>query len=157
MAATRSTASAAATNTEKQASGNSAFWRTILRFSLLAGASYFTAMSLAHFFSFKYPVLFIYYDVPFYAYQDKIISFCAFLYANLFFEGFRKPEHFAGLCVRSMLTTVVGLSLVNTSGALQEVVGKNSNGGSTALYWAQTAMVASIGLWAAFCKAKAGL
>jgi hypothetical protein len=62
-------------------------WQTVtmadlLQLALLAGVAYFLAMSAAHFTSFKVPVLFIYYDTPFYEYQDKIISFCAFTYVG---------------------------------------------------------------------------
>jgi hypothetical protein len=44
----------------------------VLKWSLLAGVGYFLAMTTAHFVSFKVPVLFIYYDVPFYAYQVRV-------------------------------------------------------------------------------------
>ena len=47
----------------------------LLHFALLAGVAYFCAMAVAHFFGIKWPLLFVYYDVPFHAYQDKIISF----------------------------------------------------------------------------------
>jgi hypothetical protein len=47
----------------------------LLRLALWAGAAYFCCMAVAHFFGLKYPLLFVYYDVPFFAYQDKIISF----------------------------------------------------------------------------------
>jgi len=52
----------------------------ILRILLFAGIAYFCCMSLAHFFGFKVPILFIYYDTPYYAYQDKIISFAVVAY-----------------------------------------------------------------------------
>ncbi len=42
---------------------------------LNANVAYFVAMAIAHWVGFKVPVLFIYYDTPYYAYQDKIISF----------------------------------------------------------------------------------
>lgn len=51
----------------------------LLSLALFAGVAYFVAMSVAHFVGFKIPVLFIFYDVPSNAYQDKIISFCAFV------------------------------------------------------------------------------
>ncbi|NET55958.1 MAG: hypothetical protein F6K47_07250 [Symploca sp. SIO2E6] len=58
----------------------------------LMNGIYFVCMAVAHFFSLKYPILFIYYNVPFYAYQDKIISFAVVAYVALFFEASRKIE-----------------------------------------------------------------
>lgn len=42
---------------------------------LLAGAAYFLAVSSAHMTGFKLPGLFIYYSLPSYGYQDRIIGF----------------------------------------------------------------------------------
>lgn len=42
---------------------------------LLAGAAYFLLVSLAHMTGFKLPGLFIYYSLPSYEYQDRIIGF----------------------------------------------------------------------------------
>jgi hypothetical protein len=58
--------------------GGACWVQALLKLALLAGVGYFCAMAAAHWASFKVPVLFIYFDVPFYEYQDKIISFCAF-------------------------------------------------------------------------------
>ena len=54
------------------------------RYAFLAGAAYFMFMAIAHFFGIKVPVLFVYWDTPFYAYQDKIISFAVCAYVALF-------------------------------------------------------------------------
>ena len=113
----------------------------LLRTALLAGTGYFVCMSVAHFFSVKFPVLFIYYDTPFYAYQDKIISFCAFVYALVFQAAIHSPA-VVPVAIRSMAATVVGLSLVTTSSALKSVVGPEH---SFAPYWIQTALIAGYG------------
>ncbi len=57
---------------------------TLTRAALLAGVAYFCCMALAHFFGLKWPLLFVYYDTPFFAYQDKIISFAVTAYIGLF-------------------------------------------------------------------------
>jgi hypothetical protein len=108
-----------------------------LKLLLKAGVVYFCAMSLAHFFSLKYPILFIYYDVPFYAYQDKIISFCAFTYACLFYAAAQNRATIPAALV-SLSATVLGLSLVNVSSALEDVL----HGKPTTAYWLQTGLIA---------------
>lgn len=40
------------------------------QYAFLAGVVYFSCMAFAHFFGIKVPVLFVYYDTPYYAYQD---------------------------------------------------------------------------------------
>lgn len=111
--------------------------KVLLKYALLAGVAYFCAMAVAHFIGLKYPLLFIYYDVPFYEYQDKIISFCAFTYACLFYAAANsKPTIPCALL--ALFGTVIGLSAVNLSSALERVL----NGRSTAAYWIQTALIA---------------
>jgi hypothetical protein len=104
---------------------------------------YFVFMAIAHFFSFKYPIVFIYYDTPFYAYQDKIISFCVVTYISLYLTAaFNRAVVPAALV--SLGATVLGLSAINLSDDLAQVLEK---GASTSAYWAQTAFIA-VG-WAA--------
>ncbi len=115
---------------------------TILKYSLLTCAGYFVCMAIAHFFSIKLPILFIYYDVPFYAYQDKIISFAVITYVILFFAAYQNRA-LAPHAILSLFTTVIGLSFVNSSDALNEVI----NGASTSAYWLQTAMISGLVVW----------
>ncbi len=115
---------------------------TILKYSFLFCTIYFICMAIAHFFSIKLPILFVYYDIPFHAYQDKIISFCVITYA-IFFFGAYQNRVFAPYAIFSLLTTVLGLSLVNLSSDLKSVL----NEGTTTMYWLQTGMFASILLW----------
>jgi len=109
-----------------------------LRLALWAGAAYFCCMAVAHFFGLKYPLLFVYYDVPFYAYQDKIISFAVVAYICLFvnaaFDQSAVPAAIVALGV-----TVLGLSAVNVSDALETVL----DGRSTLAYWVQAGLIAS--------------
>jgi hypothetical protein len=94
-------------------------------------------MAVAHFFGLKYPLLFVYYDVPFHAYQDKIISFAVVAYSCLFANAALHrsavPAALAALGV-----TVLGLSAVNASDALRMVL----DGRSTLAYWMQTGLIA---------------
>ena len=112
----------------------------LLHFALLAGVAYFCAMAVAHFFGIKWPLLFVYYDVPFHAYQDKIISFAVVAYACPWWSAARERSVVPAVLV-AMGCTVAGLAAVNLSDALASVL----NGRSTQAYWWQTAMFA--GYW----------
>lgn len=112
-----------------------------LRTALLAGVAYFCCMAVAHFTGLKWPVLFVYYDTPFYAYQDKIISFAVVTYACLFYVAARQREAVPAALV-SIWVTVLGLSSVNTSSALASVL----QGQGTLAYWLQTGALAGYAL-----------
>jgi hypothetical protein len=114
----------------------------ILRIGLWAGVAYFCCMAVAHFFGLKYPLLFVYYDVPFYAYQEKIISFAVVAYVCLFLNAAlnRSAVPFALIALGA---TVLGLSAVNASAALAAVL----DGRSTRVYWLQTALIAAYLVW----------
>lgn len=114
----------------------------MLNLALLAGVAYFCAMAVAHFFGIKWPLLFVYYDVPFQAYQDKIISFSVVAYACLWWSATRQREVVPAVLV-ALGATVAGLAAVNMSDALGSVL----NGRSTQAYWLQTALFA--GYWLA--------
>jgi len=114
----------------------------ILKYSLGAGVIYFCCMATAHFFGFKVPLLFVYYDVPFYAYQDKIIAFAVVAYICLFFAAARSLPAVPPALV-AIWVTVLGLSAVNVSQALHSVLGDKS----TLPYWAQTVLIAAYALW----------
>ena len=110
----------------------------MLKYSLLAGVVYFCCMAVAHFFGLKQPLLFVYYDTPFYAYQDKITSFAVVAYIALFYSAARNRAVVpAALIV--LAVTVLGLVSVNLSEALKSVL---AEGQSTAPYWIQTGLIA---------------
>ena len=109
----------------------------LLSLLLWAGAAYFCCMAVAHFFGIKLPILFVYYDTPFYAYQDKIISFAVVAYICLFVSAARSPDAVAPALV-AIWVTVAGLCAVNLSDALRSVL----SGKSTAMYWLQTGAIA---------------
>jgi hypothetical protein len=88
----------------------------ILKWSLLTGSIYFLVVAAAHMLGAKLPLLFIYYNVPSYAYQDRIISFLAFGWAAFFFTASRDPQKHSAL-VNAILVTgaaaVLGLATIN--------------------------------------------
>lgn len=111
---------------------------SLLRFGLLAGVMYFICMAVAHYFGIKQPLLFVYYDTPFYAYQDKIISFAVVSYVALFYSASQHRTVVpAALFVLGV--TVLGLASVNLSDALASVL---QEGQSTTPYWIQTGLIA---------------
>lgn len=96
-------------------------------------------MAIAHYFSIKVPLLFVYWDTPFYAYQDKIISFSVCAYVALFYAA---SQHRA-VALNAIITlaiTVLGLSSINMSTELETVM---REGQSTTPYWLQTSLIFS--------------
>ena len=120
----------------------------LTEYAFKAGAAYFICMAIAHFFGVKVPVLFVYYDTSFYAYQDKIISFAVCAYVALFYSAaLYRPVALNAIIVLAI--TVAGLSAVNLSDALATVL---RNDQSTFPYWLQTGaifmyLLALIGLY----------
>lgn len=111
----------------------------ITQIAFLVGVAYFCCMAAAHFFGLKVPVLFIYYDTPFYAYQDKIISFAVFAYIALFYSASRHRS-VALPAILVLAVTVAGLSFINVSSDLASVL---QEGQSTMPYWLQTGAIAA--------------
>ncbi|MCB9800549.1 MAG: hypothetical protein H6757_07315 [Candidatus Omnitrophica bacterium] len=125
----------------------------ILKGSLLVLSFYFVCMALAHFFSLKYPLLFVYYDVPFYAYQDKIISFSLIAYAILFYHAAHHRFLVPSVLVLAGVT-VLGLASINVSEDLHRVL---NPGQAAAPYWLQTGLflLILIFLWVLYRKDEA--
>ena len=130
-----------------------------LRYALLAGVVYFVAMATAHFFGIKVPLLFVYWNNPFFAYQDKIIAFAVMTYAALFYTAARHRVAVPA-ALFSITVTAIGLSLVNLSDALQITLAEGVTSTSdwqiawsatstadaarlsTGPYWLQTGLIA---------------
>jgi len=110
----------------------------LTKYAFLSGAAYFSCMAIAHFFSFKVPILFVYYDTPYYAYQDKIISFAVCAYIALFYSA-SQDRTVALNAIIVLAITVLGLCTVNLSNALESVL---TEGQSTLPYWLQTGAIA---------------
>lgn len=109
----------------------------ITKYAFLSGAAYFVFMAIAHFFGIKVPILFIYYDTPFYAYQDKIISFAVCAYIALFYSA-SKHRDVAYAAIIVLALTIAGLCAVNVSDELAKVL---EAGQSTQPYWLQTGAI----------------
>jgi len=88
----------------------------ILKWSLFIGVIYFLSVSMVHMFGIKIPVLFIYFDVPSYTYQDRIISFLCFGWSIFLFTAFINPIKNIDL-IKAILFAgsgaIVGLSVIN--------------------------------------------
>ena len=123
----------------------------ILKYSLWAGVGYFCCMAIAHFFGLKYPLLFVYFDVPFYAYQDKIISFAVVSYVCLFASAARQRSVVPAALI-AFAVTVLGLSAVNLSGDLALVLA----GRPTTAYWLQTGLFAVYFVWLVVLYLRSG-
>ncbi len=111
----------------------------LTKYAFLAGVVYSFCMAVAHFFGIKVPILFVYYDTPFYAYQDKVISFAVCAYIGLFYSA-AQSRSIALNAIIVLAVTVLGLASVNLSNALASVL---KDGQSTLPYWLQTAVIAS--------------
>ena len=87
----------------------------VFRLLLLAGGFYFSLVSTAHLIVWKVPGLYIYFNVPSTAYQDRIISLLAFGWAVFFFTGAAYPNNRA--LVRAILIAgagaITGLCVIN--------------------------------------------
>ncbi|MEM7292050.1 MAG: hypothetical protein AAF420_01485 [Pseudomonadota bacterium] len=124
----------------------------LTQYAFLAGVAYFCCMAFVHFFGVKVPILFVYYDTPFHAYQDKIIAFAVCAYIGLFYLGSRTREG-AFVAIIVLVATVLGLSSVNLSDALASVL---TEGQSTLPYWLQTGAIAVYLLALVFLYARDG-
>lgn len=107
------------------------------KYTFLIGVAYFCCMAVAHFFGIKVPVLFVYYNTPFYAYQDKIISFAVCAYVALFYAAAQHRD-IARYAIIVLGLTFLGLGAVNLSDALASVM---APGQSSLPYWLQTAAI----------------
>ncbi len=63
----------------------------VLKWMLVAGAIYFLGVAIMHMLRIKIPLLFVYFSVPSYGYQDRIISFLAFGWSVFLFSASLDP------------------------------------------------------------------
>ncbi|MEM7058439.1 MAG: hypothetical protein AAF557_12670 [Pseudomonadota bacterium] len=110
----------------------------LLRTMLFLLVLFFLAMGSAHFLGVKWPVLFIYYDTPFYGYQDRIISFTLVTYAALYWAAAFHRVILPFVLI-SAWSTVLGLAYVNISQDLADVLTADQD---TMVYWLQTGALA---------------
>ena len=118
----------------------------ILRWSLLAGAVYFMGITLAHMFGLKVPLLFVYFNVPSYAYQDRIISFLAFGWSIFLFTAFIDPVKNSSL-VKAILFAgsgaIIGLTAINI---LTDFNGLSKDI-DVSIFWVETFGITAYVIW----------
>jgi hypothetical protein len=88
-----------------------------LKWLLLAGAVYFQAIAIVHMLRIKIPFLFVYYDLPSYGYQDRIISLLSFGWSVFMFMASADPAKNRD-AVKAILVAgiagVLGLNVINS-------------------------------------------
>lgn len=90
---------------------------TMLKWLLLVGAVYFLAIAVVHMLRMKIPLLFVYFDVPSYGYQDRIISFLSFGWSTFLFMAARDPiknRDAVKAILISGLGAIFGLTVINS-------------------------------------------
>ena len=118
----------------------------IFKWSLLIGAIYFFLVSIVHMFGFKIPVLFIYFDVPSYTYQDKIISFLCFGWSIFLFTAFINPLKNIDLVKATLIAgsgAIVGLCIINLRTDFSEL----SQNISVSRFWVETVGLSIYLIW----------
>lgn len=89
-------------------------YRSFLKILLFAGFIYFFLMAAAHFIRFKVAGLYIYFQVPSYAYQDKIISVLVMGWALFYLQAAMDPVRNLAV-VRTLIASgtlaLIGLSI----------------------------------------------
>jgi len=88
--------------------------KQILKFLLYAGALYFFGVAAVHSIGLKIPGLFVYFNVPSYAYQDRIISFLAFGWSMFFYLTAKKADSDKIKIILTIGFTAILALLLNT-------------------------------------------
>ena len=118
----------------------------ILKWSLFAGALYFFSISVVHMLGIKVPMLFIYFNVPSNAYQDRIISFLAFGWSVFLFTAFTNPQKRSAL-VKAVLVAgagaLIGLCINNLFTDFQSF----SSDINVNVFWLETTGILIYWLW----------
>ncbi len=88
-----------------------------LKWLLFGGAIYFLAISIVHMLRIKVPLLYVYYNVPSYGYQDRIISFLSFGWSVFLFTASFDPVRNRA-AVKAILiaglAAIFGLHVINS-------------------------------------------
>jgi hypothetical protein len=91
---------------------------------LLIGTVYFLAIAIVHMLRLKIPLLFVYYDVPSYGYQDRIISFLSFGWSVFLFTASVNPGRNRE-AVKAVLiagfTGILGPNVINSTTDFQKL------------------------------------
>jgi hypothetical protein len=119
----------------------------ILQLSLFAGVIYFLLVSVAHMLGVKVPFLFIYYNIPSYVYQDRIISFLSFGWAMFLFSGAMNVKKNMVEIVKYVLFAgvgaVIGLCIINLSTNFND----SSANMNVFTFWLETILLSAYLVW----------
>jgi hypothetical protein len=125
-----------------------------LGWSLLGGAVYFFLISFAHLFGFKIPILFIYFNVPSYIYQDNIIAFLSFGFGMFLYAGYvsvkRNELLITKYIVIAGLGIVIGLININLFTDFSSFENEFSITIKLSNFWSETWIVIIYVAWLAF-------
>ena len=126
----------------------------LLSWSLLGGSVYFFLIALAHIFGFKIPILFIYFNVPSYIYQDMIIAFLSFGFGMFLYAGYSSVKRNELITTKYIIIAgfgfVLGLMNINIFTDFSFFEAEFNLKISILNFWSETAFVLSYVLWILF-------
>ena len=127
----------------------------ILKWSLLPGVIYFLGVGIVHMAGIKIPFFYIYFNIPSYGYQDKIISFLSFGWAIFFLTAFMNPIKNINL-IKSILIVgfcaIIGLGIINLSTNFRDLAPASN----VFIFWIELLFLSCYLIWLCvfFWKAK---
>ncbi|MDT8447957.1 MAG: hypothetical protein RRB13_13780 [bacterium] len=128
----------------------SAPWaKTWLKRSLGGAAGHFFLLALVHQIDFRWPGLYIYFDVPSNGYQDQLISLLAFGWAVLFFSASKASESLKEWSLAVLIAGlggVLGLCWINATNDFSQL----TQAADPIVYWLETAGLAVYLGWLGF-------
>ena len=118
----------------------------MLRWSLQAGAAYFVCVAIAHWAGVKVPGLFVYYNIPSYAYQDKGIGILSFGWAMFLFAASKELSILPAIIAAGM-AGILGFSIINLSGEVAFLAGSKGVAGFWVVVIGLAAYLAWVIVW----------
>ena len=96
-----------------------------LKWSLFGGSIYFLLVAITHFSGIKIPGLYIYFDIPSYAYQDRIIALLSFGWCMFMYSGYQLVRSGHIRPVRYILLAgilaIISLLFINNSSEISQI------------------------------------
>lgn len=118
-----------------------------LKWSLFGGAVYFLLVAIVHLAGIKVPGLYIYFDIPSHAYQDRIIALLSFGWCMFLYSGFRLVGSGQTRPVRYIIfagiAAIICLLLINNSFEIKELAADKSRW----VYMLETMMIFGYTIW----------
>lgn len=123
----------------------------LLSWSLLGGAIYCFLIIFAHVFGLKTPILFIYFNVPSYIYQDMIIAFLSFGFGMFLYAGYSSIKRNQILITKYIIIAGIGvvLGLININAFTDFSFFENEFSLTIKVshFWSETVLVFIYVLW----------